>query len=85
LDAWGQLVKRGADEESSRNEIAEEALQRSMFPFPEAGGKAFASAKPPTVLRRDGFEVDICASRKSYPGRMPLKSATFKKMKLRLA
>jgi hypothetical protein len=31
-----------------------------------------------------GEEITTCAYRKSYPGRMPLKSATFKKMKPRL-
>ena len=47
LDAWGLFLKWGAGEESSRNEIAEEAAQRSMFPFPETGGKAFPRGRLP--------------------------------------
>src|SRR5207237_3614641 len=59
LDAWGLFLKWGAGEESSRNEIAEEAAQRSMFPFPETGGRAFPAAELPTVLWGDNFEADI--------------------------
>jgi len=59
LDARGLFLKWGAGEESSRNEIAEEAAQRSMFPFPETGGKAFPAAELPTVFWGDGFEADI--------------------------
>jgi hypothetical protein len=59
LYAWGWLLKWGADKKSSRNEIAEEAVQRLMFSFPETSGKPFAAAEVPTVLRRDRFEGGI--------------------------
>jgi hypothetical protein len=59
LDPWGRLLERGVDEEPSRNKIAKEAAQRSMFPFPEAGRKASVAAKLPTVLRCDRLEGNI--------------------------
>ena len=59
LDAWGRFLEGGVNQEPSGDEVAEEAAQRSMFPFPEAGGKAFAAAKRPAVLGCDGFEVDV--------------------------
>jgi hypothetical protein len=59
LDAWGWILERGVDEDPSRNKIAKEAAQRFMFSFPEAGRKAFAAAKRPTVLGRDRLETNI--------------------------
>jgi hypothetical protein len=59
LNARGWFLKWGTGEESSRNEIAEEATQGSMLPFPEAGRKAFTAAELPTVFRGDVFEPHL--------------------------
>jgi hypothetical protein len=58
-DTRGRFPEWGVYEDPSSKEIAQEATQKFMFSFREAGGKTFAAAKLPTVLRGDGLKGGI--------------------------
>jgi hypothetical protein len=59
FDARREFLERRPEQIAASHKVAEEASQRHMLSFPEAGRKALATAKLPTALRGDGLEGNI--------------------------